>query len=340
MHVSSRAACFALCAILATAGGLAGQETVGPRAAVDQPIADLGVITRGETATYDFAIRNEGDEVLEITDVRPACGCTVADYPKTIAPGESGILHAEVDTTDLKGATAKGISVYTNDPENPRLQLTLRIRVQEYLIFNPGFARFVQAQGAGVGAVDEIFFSSDFDDLQIEKVESPYPFLEVSYREATPEERWEGGAGRQWFFELALDYDHAPVGPIAGEVVVHTNHPKQASTRLPVSGFVRPMLAVTPPVADLKAVEVGDEPQTARLLVKSFAPFPVHVTGVETDVPGIEAAVTTATDGKVYIVELTLSPEMPKGEFSGKVTIHTDAEREPVVLVDLKGTIL
>ena len=49
----------------------------------------------------------------------------------------------------------------------------------------------------------------------------------------------------------------APVGPVADHVLVRTNHPKQKRIEIPVSGFVRPMVAVTPPAVNFGKVDTG-----------------------------------------------------------------------------------
>ena len=52
--------------------------------------------------------------------------------------------------------------------------------------------------------------------------------------------------------------NNAKVGPLADYVTVHTNHPKQKMVQIPVSGFVRPVMAVTPPTADFGKIELKE----------------------------------------------------------------------------------
>lgn len=328
-----------LLAAVISAGAGAQEEATGPapRAVIAEPLADLGAVDRGETVTHEFVIRNEGDAPLQILEVRPTCGCTVAEFDEVIPPGESGKVRASLDTTSIHGASAKAITVLTNDPANPQLQLTLRVRVTEYLTFNPGFARFVQGRGHPAGRVTNLFFSTNFPNLEIQKVESPFPFLSVDVRPAEEAERREEVEGKQWIFDLTLDYDQAPVGPINGQIEVRTNHPKQPVGQLPVSGFIRPLLAVTPPAADFGEVDLS-APALARFLVHNFGAEPIQVTGIDYDLPGAEGSVKTVEEGRRYSVELVLDPDMPKGPFSSELKIRTDSPQEPVIVVPVKGT--
>ncbi|MCB9377956.1 MAG: DUF1573 domain-containing protein, partial [Holophagales bacterium] len=95
-----------------------------PRLFVAEPIHDAGSVSKGEKVAVDFILENQGDAALEITDAHPSCGCTVASFDKSIAPGGKGKIHAELDTADFQGPLAKTITVLSNDPTNPKLALT------------------------------------------------------------------------------------------------------------------------------------------------------------------------------------------------------------------------
>ncbi len=326
----------ALCAALLVAATVlaAGQ----PKAVAVEPIKDLGIVAKGEKAVHDFVIKNEGDAVLEITNVQPACGCTVAEFDKSIAPGQTGKVHTVLDTTTFNGPISKGVSVFTNDPANPRLELTIRAKVEPYITVKPGYARYITVQGeTKQGSIVQTLWSPDETPLEVTGVDSPWPFLAVTYREATAEERLPTAKGKQWRVERKLSND-AEVGPLSDYVKVHTTHPKQKLVQIPVSGFVRPVMAVTPPVADFGAFELK-EPLSKALNVRNFATEPIRITALEPSLKGIEAKVEPLEDGREYQVRLVLNPELGKGPFNGKLTIRTDSPKVPALEVQLKGTV-
>jgi hypothetical protein len=54
---------------------------------------DFGKIPQGTPVTTAFEFTNIGKEPLILTEVRPTCGCTIADYTKNpVKPGEKGII--------------------------------------------------------------------------------------------------------------------------------------------------------------------------------------------------------------------------------------------------------
>jgi len=310
-----------------------------PKAVAPEPVKDMGAVAKGEKITYDFLIRNEGTAPLEISEVRASCGCTATEFDKTIAPGATGKVHVVIDSTTFAGAIAKGVTVFTNDSDNPQIELTIKANVQPIINVKPGYARYIIVQGEEKeGTIEQTLWASDGAPMEIVKVDSPYPFLKVAFREAKPGEQVPEGKGKQWRVQMTLDRT-APVGALAEFVRVTTDHPRQKLVEIPVSGFVRPVIAVTPPLADFGQIELK-EPFKRALVVRAYSSEPIKVTSVEGNLKGIDAQLEPVQEGREYQIRLTLNPGLGKGPFNGKLTIHTDSPKKPVLEVELKGTVL
>src|SRR5215510_5288171 len=115
MRRNRTTAILALLAAFLVAASLFAQGK--PKAVAVEAIKDVGSLPKGEKISVDFVIRNDGDAPLEITNVQPACGCTVADFDKVIPPQGTGKVHATVDTTNFAGPISKGVTVFTNSPD-------------------------------------------------------------------------------------------------------------------------------------------------------------------------------------------------------------------------------
>lgn len=97
-----------------------------PKAVVDQPNYDFGMMDIHTTGRHDFVITNEGNHPLELSEGDTTCKCTLSKLnQKTIAPGESGDVTIEWTAKDLLGPYRQTATVFTNDPEQPRLTLTI-----------------------------------------------------------------------------------------------------------------------------------------------------------------------------------------------------------------------
>jgi hypothetical protein len=337
MQRHTKTVILALCAaLLVAATALAAGK---PKATIAEPLKDVGTVSKGDKIVHDFVIKNEGDADLQITNVQPACGCTVADFDKVIKPGQTGKVHAVVDSSTFSGPISKGVSVFTNDPEHPQIELTIHAKVEPYISIKPGYARYITVQGEPLeGNIAQTLWAPDGTSWDITGVDSPFPFLAVTFHEAKPEERLPDAKGKQWKVEMKLS-NQAKVGPLSDYVTVHTNHPKQKIVQIPVSGFVRPVVAATPPNADFGKIELK-EPLKKALNIRNFATEPIKVTSVDPTLPkGIETKLETLEEGREYQVRIILNPELAKGPFLGKLVIHTDSPKVPVLEVEVKGIV-
>ncbi len=328
---------------LVAAMAVAAEGDNRPRAIPTEPIKDFDIVPKGEVIVHQFEIRNEGSAVLELTDVRPACGCTVAEYDRKIAPGKSGLVKTRVKTENFGGPIAKSIAVFTNDPDNPKLQLVVKANVKPYVAVVPGYARYNYVQGEPVGSINQILWADDGSDIEIVSIKSPYDYLKVSYREATEDERHQKGEGKQWHIEVTLE-SQSPVGALRDFVEVRLSHAKQKKVKIPISGFVRPRQHVTPHEIDFGQLQGSALPLRRTLHFTNFITNTIELTRIETGLPGLSGEVENAAKsddaGYRFKLRLTLGPEMPKGEFSSTVKIHTTDEQNPIVELPISGTIL
>ena len=65
------------------------------------------------------------------------------------------------------------------------------------------------------------------------------------------------------------------------------------------------------------------------------------MTSIDPNLPkGIETKLETLEEGRDYQVRVVLSPEIGKGPFHGKLTLHTDSPKIPIIEVEFKGIVI
>lgn len=88
---------------------------------------DFGKAKDGEIVRYTFTFTNTGKNPLTIQRAKASCGCTVPTWSKEpIAPGESGSIDIEFDTTHKVGMQTKTVVVTGNFEGN--INKVLRIK--------------------------------------------------------------------------------------------------------------------------------------------------------------------------------------------------------------------
>jgi len=290
----------------------------------------------GDNGSCEIVIRNGGWRTLMLDKAKAPPGLTIEGAGSSVGPRGTTKIRAVVDTNVVVGKGSIPVTIRTNDPKRAELALEVKVDVRAYLVARPGYARYIFVQKAREGTIVQTVAATDDASFRVLSVESPLPHLRVAWHEATPAERRPEMNGSQWIVESTISGD-SPVGALTGNILVRTDHPKQAVLRVPVSGFVRPIFAVTPPVASLSVIDPALTPEV-RLHVKNFAEEAIKVTGASTTVPGISATVTTADPGRVYYVVLKFGRELVAGPFKGTIHIQTASPKIPVLDVPLDGT--
>ena len=109
-----------------------------PRVMVPDHSFNFGTISQGDKVKHAFVFKNVGDEPLKVTKVRSSCGCTaVLASADTLAPGESGEIQANFDSTRFRGSVSKTIYLYTNDTVTPVMQLYIKGKINEIVTIEP-----------------------------------------------------------------------------------------------------------------------------------------------------------------------------------------------------------
>jgi hypothetical protein len=78
-------------------------------------VIQFGTVREGDTVRMEFAFTNTGKQLLFITEVKPSCGCTIADYPsEAVLPGRTAAIKAMFATDWHPGLHRKMIFVRAN----------------------------------------------------------------------------------------------------------------------------------------------------------------------------------------------------------------------------------
>lgn len=72
-------------------------------------------IKQGDKKSFTYKCLNTGNKPLVLIEVRPGCGCTIADYSKeAILPNKEGWVKANFDSKKFCGEVHKSVLVITN----------------------------------------------------------------------------------------------------------------------------------------------------------------------------------------------------------------------------------
>lgn len=162
-----------------------------PQILVEEPIHDWGNVKATEvTLEHTFVVKNTGTEPLKITKVKPGCSCTVVDFTKEIAPGKTGTIKSGLKIHKNSPKQSKGITVFSNDPQNPSIRLRLKAQPLHPATLKQTFTQI----NANVQTKDTIVI---FTDMKAFKVTA------MSYQERPSRDSTQTVALEKLHFKLA-----------------------------------------------------------------------------------------------------------------------------------------
>ncbi len=314
----------------------AGQEAAAPeapsgpapKAVCDEPVFDFKEIWSGDKVEHAFVIRNTGDAVLDITEVRAGCGCTATEYDKQIQPGQTGKVKAVLTTTRMSGKLSKQVFVGTNDPQNARITLTLQ-----------GSAK------ARVGVTPPT--GADFGRVTLGEVE-PRKVRLTNHTETPMKVELVDPSAQHAVFKFAIEEIEAgkvyevtvtpqrPFAEGANFAMISVSTGLEGEAQIPIACrlFSPPILEVSPESIILGAPPARDMPRIVELRYNGEGEM--NILSVTTTDEAVSASVKAPEPGKRYQVTITLPAGLEiAGERPIQVKIATSYDQRPEIIVPI-----
>lgn len=313
-------------------------QTPSPKIVLAETVIDLGDVPRGAKPVARFTVENQGDATLSFPHFTKSCACAevvVADIPAK----QSGLVTVEIDTLKLSGPSSAQVTLVTNDPVTRTVALTVKVLSRDVLVAEPGYFRYLVHQHfTEDSTIKQVVASTDEQEFDVVRIESPSPYVTVGpARPAEDGERLQRLKGSQWAFEARLD-PKASVGALRGNLLVHTTHPTQKVMPIPLSGFVRPVFAFTPPELKLGSF-VPKEGTYREIGVQQFGRAPITIESVTSDVEGLTFEVIEQEPGREWQIRVMPGESLAKGPLRATVTITSTSPYLPKATFEVRGTV-
>ncbi len=119
----------------------------------------------------DIKLWNKGDEVLQIKNVKPGCGCTTAPLDTNmVAPGKYATLKVSLNSGSYSGAVTKSISIFTNEEKDDHKLLFIKTNVVRPLAVFPTYITFNKAIVGQESEASVLLTNNTKGDIKINKV--------------------------------------------------------------------------------------------------------------------------------------------------------------------------
>jgi hypothetical protein len=143
-----------------------------PLVEIKQPNYQFGAMQRGTTKSHEFLVRNAGHSPLTLRVGSTTCKCTIGNVSDAPIPaGESVSVKLEWSALVSPGPFRQTATIITNDPLNPRVELSVQGEVTEATgIYPPDFT--FDKVTAGETKTAEVFIMAfTQDELKVDEPE-------------------------------------------------------------------------------------------------------------------------------------------------------------------------
>jgi len=322
-----------------------------PKAVVPHPIHDFGNMDAHASGSYGFEVRNTGGVPLRLTKGSTSCKCTITDLEEAeVPPGGSVKVTVMWTGKDFLGPFTQTATVFTNDPENPELTLTIKGRITVSVRAQPAEVVFSRvALGDTVsGRVKVYGYRSEPLKISGVRLDDPTTaaFYQVSYEPIPPDEVMaEPGATGGYLVRVTVK-SGLPLGAFQQKILVTTNLKEVPTLAIPVRGMVGSEVAIVgghgwdekSGVLSFGVVDPREGAEgTLRIRVGGPRCKEVTVKPVQIDPPDLLSVavgqVNVLSSGQVAVVPLTISIRKgsrpanylgPDPSNYGRITIETN----------------
>jgi hypothetical protein len=303
-----------------------------PRIEVAEPIFDLGQRWSTEPSVkHDFVVKNTGQVPLHIKGVVSSCGCThVGKKNVTLEPDKTWNLSVELDLSKQQQLAMHRITVLSDDPQQPKLELKIRGVIRKPITMMPFNGMFFGKVKADERRERVLAIRNHTDDaMDLKIVRCAGQTFTAKIDSVKP--------GKEYKLTMTARPPYKP-GVNTGRIDLTTGIKLQPKLVIRPQAFSPPRLLVTPnPLTLPKSLPNGAK---RTISVRNNGPKDVKVLRATCSIDGVTAEVRSAGEGKVHnvIVRFPSGLALPIG--GGEITIHTDDEESPQlkVRVNQQGT--
>ena len=287
------------------AGAVIGAEapttTPAPVLHFTEPVFNFGKQESGQPIKHSFVFTNAGSRALEILDVRPTCGCTVAGaWDRKVEPGHSGSIPVVYNPGQYDTDVHKTVIVISSDPAVSNVVLHLRGTIWRPIQLTPAAAVFGSSSDALTKETRSVRIVSNLSEfLTLSNPVCANPAFQASLKAIKP--------GKE--FELQVTLAHPPAsGVLMAPITLKTSSTKVPVVSVPAFASTRLAVKVVPPRIVLPSGPFA-APVHQQVQIEDTGMHLLQLSEPSVDAPGVKATVRELEPGRFFVLDL----EFPAG---------------------------
>jgi hypothetical protein len=298
----------------------------GPRIQFAEQVHDFGRINAGEVRKHEFIFTNTGTAALQITEVRPGCGCTTAGaWDKRVEPGQTGRIPLQFNSAGFSGSISKGATVTCNDPTQTNVYLTLKGAIWRPIEITPQSVYFSLPEESVTNDVRVVRIVNNLDaPLVLSEPECTNHTFRAELTTVSPGKEFEVRVSVRPPVEVARPQ---------GTVTLKTTLTNTPLLTIPVYAYVQPAISVVPSQVMLPAGPLNAAMQPT-VTIRNTGTNALTLSDAAINLDGATVTLKEVQPGRVF----TLALSVPSGAqlTAGQrvtATVKSNHPRYPVIQI-------
>jgi hypothetical protein len=301
-------------------------EGSGPRIEFASQYFDFGRVSAGELVRHDFVFTNTGNALLEITGVRPGCGCTTAGaWDRQVEPGKTGVIPLQFSSANFNGKVTKSATVTCNDATRTNVVLEITGTVWKPIEVTPTALVFRVSDDAQTNETKVVRIVSHLDDpLTVSDLQCTNQSFKAELKTVKP--------GNE--FELLISAVPPFTVPSINTLVsLKTSSPSMPMINVNAYVMVQQAVMVTPAQVTLPA-----GPLTAAMnrtiMIRNTGTNSLVLSDATLNVAGAEVRVRETQPGRVFNLTVSFPAGIEvKPDQTAEVTMKSNHPKFPLIKV-------
>lgn len=298
---------------------------------------DFGTVKAGTVVTQTFPVSRPapGASVVRVDLSQPGMTARLAS---TGEDDDHLALRITLNTTLLEGHVESAATIHWADPSQAPVRFTVTGTVTPVIAVQPFAAVFFSLYQDEEGERTIKIVNRDDRPLDISRLEPVGKHFTAAVRTVVEGQEYE---------VVVRVSPGTELGRFQEGLIVHTNQPTRPEVPIAVNVLVKPDLYASPEVIDFGQLNLEELRQTPTLrevltqavgIKRRRGPFVVR--SIETDVSGLDVAVSPSGPTDIFRMDVTVIPDrIERGAVNGTIRLRTDDPTFPEIVVPVRGEV-
>ncbi|MBN1356063.1 DUF1573 domain-containing protein [bacterium] len=253
---------------------------------------------------------------------------------KVIPPGGEGKVQIRFKTKNKHGKSSQKITVTSNDPTQPSLNLEVQAELEVYFDVSPRRLYFGRVKPGERITKTLTFTGKEIGSIRIRDIK-------IENRDALNYVQWKlhddrTGETGIYTMDITLDPGKIKPGRFTENLIIVTDSKVVPDLTFNISGEILGPISATPPRIYFGNYEPGQS-MARSVKIESSSGRPFRILSATINHDSLKASISDSSPKTVHMLEVVLDPDIKQDRFRAELIVKTDLAEHPEIEIPING---